>query len=134
MSRDLLHAYHHFDGNRASWLRFNESICNHLSGLICKQGMTCNGVISGEPQNVGGMAQPVVASGHWRKQTAWTAMIDSIADDALQGFLRSTFGSGLNAIAGGPGPTRRIDPHGAWLHLLAILTPPSTRWRSATRR
>jgi len=25
---------------------FNESICDHLSGLICKQGMTCYGVIT----------------------------------------------------------------------------------------
>jgi len=37
--------------------------------------MTCYGVISGEPQNVGGNAQPVVASRHWRKQTAWNVMV-----------------------------------------------------------
>ena len=84
--------------------------------------MTCYGVMSGEPQNVGGNAQPVVASRHWRKQTAWNIMVDAIADDPLRGFLRSTFGSGLNAVAGGP--PRQIDPLRAWMHLLAIFDAP----------
>jgi len=70
MARDLLHADHHFDGQRRSWRRFNDKICDHLSGLICKQGMTCYGVISGEPQNNGGNANAVVVSRLWRREVA----------------------------------------------------------------
>jgi len=123
MARDQLHADQHFDGNRRSWLAFNEAICDHLSGLICKQGMTSYGVISGEPQNGGGNAQAVVASRYWRHQTAWNALIGGISDTPLRGFLRSTFGTGLNAGVGGP-PRQAVDPRKAWLHLLAIFDAP----------
>jgi len=125
MARDLLHADHHFDGQRRSWRRFNDKICVHLSGLICKQGMTCYGVISGEPQNAGGNANAVVASRLWRREVAWNVLNDVVDDTSLRGYLRSTFGSGLNAVAGGAGGVpRTVDPLGAWRHLLATVDAP----------
>ena len=125
MSRDLLHADHHFDGQRRNWRHFNDKICDHLSGLICKQGMTCYGVISGVPQDMGGNAIAVVASRHWRLQMAWNVINDAVDDTSLRGYLRSTFGSGLNAVAGGAGGApRSVDPLGAWRYLLAIFDAP----------
>jgi len=114
MSRDLLHADHHIDGQRRNWRRFNDKICDHLSGLLCKQGMTCYGVINDEPQNAGGNANAVVASRLWRREMAWNVLNDAINDTSLRGYLRSTFGSGLNAVAGGAGGApRMVDPLGA---------------------
>jgi len=101
------------------------SATTSLSGLLCKQGMTCYGVINGEPQNAGGNANAVVASRLWRKEVAWNVLSDAINDISLRGYLRSTFGSGLNAVAGGAGGApRTVDPLGAWRYLLAIFDAP----------
>ena len=56
---------------------------------------------------------------------AWNVLNDAVDDTSLRGYLRSTFGSGLNAVTGGAGGApRTVDPLGAWRHLLATFDAP----------
>jgi len=53
---------------------------------------------------------------------AWNVLNDAINNTSLRGYLRSTFGSGLNAVEGGA--PRTVNPLGAWRHLLSIFDAP----------